>query len=344
MISLLLPFFLLVLGQGAPAPAASVQPAGDAKAGKDLWQGNTTSCKNCHGVDAEGGFGPALAGRRYTVDQLIDTVREPRAPMPAFIDSQVSEKDAADFAEYFASLPVPEKTAPWRFTLPPNAPRGQVIAVQNIGCGMCHNPELETPRHSTGAVNGDFEWFKHQVYEHQIAAKEFWKQIGSKGTPRVRMGNYSRTNLPEPVLKEIYDWIKDLGFLAPVTAAFSQGEATANGVTYTLNLIHLGQKGKGLPAENATIRLTLPAGAQVVGTTGEGYQGVQHAETTKADEAVWLVPHINAGDRLTYTITLAKAGTEKDNVRGTVRWTTNPAPKTAEMLNVRVGTRPREIP
>ena len=37
--------------------------AGDAAAGKALWDGNQTSCKNCHGAAAEGGFGPDLAGR-----------------------------------------------------------------------------------------------------------------------------------------------------------------------------------------------------------------------------------------------------------------------------------------
>src|SRR5437762_7161195 len=51
--------------------------AGDAAAGKALWDGNATSCKNCHGPAAEGGFGPDLAGRKLSLARVTRAVRQP---------------------------------------------------------------------------------------------------------------------------------------------------------------------------------------------------------------------------------------------------------------------------
>lgn len=207
---------MLPLPQGA-----TTETAGPHQAAKALWEGNTTSCKNCHGLKGEGGFGPVLAGRNLTAEQFIESIRKPRWLMPTF--PQFSDQEAADFAAYFASLPKVEKPGAWRFEVPPRAPRAQVLALKNVGCAQCHGPALETPRHSAGAVNGDWEWFKHSVYEHTTAVKEFWSVLELRGTPRVRMGNYSKDRLPESVLKEIWDWMNDLGFLVPLTAGFSQG-------------------------------------------------------------------------------------------------------------------------
>ena len=51
-------------GTRAPVP-------GDAQAGKALWEGAATQCKNCHGVKGEGAFGPDLAGRQLSVMQDV---------------------------------------------------------------------------------------------------------------------------------------------------------------------------------------------------------------------------------------------------------------------------------
>ena len=59
---MLIAFLLLPLAQ----TAASAQPAGDAAAGKAYWDRlapRQTDCKDCHGLNGEGGFGPDLAGR-----------------------------------------------------------------------------------------------------------------------------------------------------------------------------------------------------------------------------------------------------------------------------------------
>src|ERR1700746_1326973 len=110
---LLLAVVLLPIAQGAYAQT----PAGDATAGKAYWDRvapRNVDCRNCHGGVGEGGFGPDLAGRGLNAAQVLRAVRRPWGIMPAFVESQVSEKDAADIAAYFATLPKPAEPGAWR--------------------------------------------------------------------------------------------------------------------------------------------------------------------------------------------------------------------------------------
>src|SRR5437764_6007774 len=94
------------------AQSAAAQPAGDATAGKAYWDRaapRATDCKNCHGGFGEGGFGPDLAGRGLSAAQVLRAVRQPWGIMPAFVESQLSDKEAADLAAYFASMPKPSE-------------------------------------------------------------------------------------------------------------------------------------------------------------------------------------------------------------------------------------------
>src|SRR5205814_1123070 len=82
---------------------ASAQTAGDPVAGKTYWDRlapRATDCKNCHGGFGEGGFGPDLAGRGLSPAQVLRAVRQPWGIMPAFVESQISNQEAADLAAY----------------------------------------------------------------------------------------------------------------------------------------------------------------------------------------------------------------------------------------------------
>src|SRR5438132_5266903 len=69
--AILVALLLVPLAQnGTRAPAS-----GDAQAGKALWEGAATQCKNCHGLKGEGAFGPDLAGRQLGVPQFRQAVR-----------------------------------------------------------------------------------------------------------------------------------------------------------------------------------------------------------------------------------------------------------------------------
>ena len=320
-------------GQSAPAPA------GDPEKGKAVWALGNTSCRNCHGGDGEGGFGPILAGRKLPYEKFRAYVRNPTGRMPAYVESQLTDQEIADLVAYFDSLPQVAKPAPWRFPLPEGAPRGQQLAVSTIGCGQCHGVTLETPRHGAAEVNGDWEWFKQMVYDHTTAQPQQWSQLDRSipaSTPapgRVRMGNYSRMRLPESTLKEIWTWMTDLGHLVPLVGRITPGTTDATGITYTVTVANSGVKGKGLAAEGVSVALVIPPDAQVVTATGPGYQGVRRDEEAKGNVAVWQVPRMAAADRHTLTITLAGAIKAAEPPRGTIRWA-SPAVKADEVVDI----------
>jgi mono/diheme cytochrome c family protein len=118
---MLIAFLVLPLAQ----TGAFAQPAGDAAAGKAYWDRvapRATECKDCHNLNGEGGFGPDLAGRGLNAAQVLRAVRKPWGIMPAFDENQVSAKDAADIAAYFATLPKVSEPDGWYVEVPPGAP------------------------------------------------------------------------------------------------------------------------------------------------------------------------------------------------------------------------------
>jgi mono/diheme cytochrome c family protein len=305
----------LLLFPLAQSSAVAQGAAGDPAAGKALWDGNATSCKNCHGANAEGGFGPDLAGRKLSLARVTRAVRQPWGIMPAFKDTQLgyTDKGLADLVAYFDSLPAPAEPGKWRFELPAGANPGQTTVIASIGCAQCHTPTMDTPRRGAGEVNGDFEWFKRMVYDHTTTMPAQWTELGQPTANRaVRMGNYSPLRLTEPTLRTIYDYMKDLGFPLTVTARLDAGVPAEGGVKYTLVVENAGVPGKSLAAEDVTISLNLPADVKVVSATGTGYQKAQ------SDAAVWKVANLPAKAAQTFTVTLSKA--VPDQLKGSLKW------------------------
>jgi mono/diheme cytochrome c family protein len=314
-----LALILFPLAQGKSVAQGGA--AGDAAAGKALWDGNQTSCKNCHGAAAEGGFGPDLAGRKLSLARVTRAVRQPWGIMPAFKDTQLgyTDKGLADFVAYFDSLPAPAAPGKWRYELQAGATPGQVAVIATLGCAQCHTPAMDTPRRGAGEVNGDFEWFKRMVYDHTTTIVEQWTELGTPTAGRaVRMGNYSPTRLPETTLRTIYDYMRDTGFPLTITARLDAGMPGANGVTYTGTVENAGVPSKALPAEDMVLSLTIPADAKVVTATGAGYQKVQHDAKANTDVAVWKISKLPAKAPQTFSITLSKA--PADQLKGSLRW------------------------
>ena len=334
MTTLLAAVLLFPLAQTAPP-----QPPGDPQAGKALWEGAATQCRNCHGTNGEGAFGPDLAGRRLTVAQFRQAVRKPWGIMPAYVESQISDREIADFVAYFDSLPSVAQPGKWRFDVPANAPLGQQVALAAVGCAQCHGPTLNGPRQHMGAVAADMAWLRSMVYDHTTTMPPYWQSVGETPAVRVRMGNYSPERLPESLLQEIFTFARDLGFRPLMQGRLSAGTAAAAGVTYTLDVQNLGLPNKGLAAEEVTIAVVVPAGATVVSTTGAGYQGVRQDAELKASTAVWQTKRIGPKDKQSFTITLSKAGTAADNVRGAIRWA-RPAVKTGPMDSANIAPAP----
>jgi cytochrome c553 len=324
----LLAILMLPLTQGL-ASAQGAAPAGDAAAGKAYWAREApraTACRNCHGNNAEGQFGPDLAGRGLSAAQVLRAVRQPWGIMPAFVESQLSEKDAADLAAYFASMPKPAEPGKWRVEVPAGASPGHANLV-NMGCAQCHGITFNGPRGNLGAVNADFDYFANLVYNHTTALMQHRALLGNNAA-NIDMGNYSRTRLSEGTLRQIFFWARDeIGFRVPLQARLGKGDAVAAGVAYTLNVSNGGLQGKGVTAEGVHVTLDIPKDTDVVAATGTGYQGVHVDEKTKGTVATWLLPRSAPQDQESVTITLSKAGTAANNLKGSLRWD-KPAPKT----------------
>jgi mono/diheme cytochrome c family protein len=325
--SFLVVLFLLPLTQQALTQQAPPAPAGDPERGKILWlKTEHVECRECHGDNAEGGFGPDLAGRNLTRAQFIHAVRNPWGIMPAYAESQISDRELDDLAAYFRTLPIVNQPGPWRRQVPAGAPRGLAVAT-TAGCVQCHNPTFNNGRGVMGAINANFEWFESMVYAHPTAYPPTRARLGEPPYERLAMGSFSPSRLPESMLRDIWTYLVDLGFRARMQGQLSAGVPSANGVVYTLDVKNTGVQGTGLTAEDVTVTLVVPAGASVVTATGAGYQGVRRDEQAKADVAAWTVSRMAPGERQTYTLTLSQAGTAKANVRGTIRWM-KPAVKT----------------
>jgi 4-cresol dehydrogenase (hydroxylating) cytochrome subunit len=328
-------FVAMLLLPLAQSGASAQTAAGDAAAGKAYWAREApraTACRNCHGNNAEGQFGPDLAGRGLNAAQVMRAVRQPWGIMPAFVESQLSDKDAADLAAYFASLPKPAEPGKWRVEVQAGTPAGQAELI-NVGCAQCHGPTFNGPRGNLGAVNADFDYFANLVYNHTTALLQHRATLGNNQT-NIDMGNYSRTRLSAGTLRQIYFWTRDeIGFRVPMTGVLAKGEAGPSGVTYALTVTNGGLQGKGVIAEGLTVNLTIPADAQVVAATGTGYQGVRTDEKAKANVATWKLPRSAPKDQEKITITLSKAGTAADNLKGEIRWA-KPAPKDGPSADV----------
>ncbi len=148
------------------------------------------------------------------------------------------------------------------------------------------------------------------------------------------MGNYSRTRVSEGTLRQIYFWARDeIGFRVPLAGQLGKGETGPSGVTYTLNVTNGGLQGKGAIAEGITVSLDIPKDANVVAATGTGYQGVHVDDKTKGTVAMWQLPRSAPKDQERITITLSKAGTAADNLKGAIRWA-KPTPKTGPSTDV----------
>jgi mono/diheme cytochrome c family protein len=316
---------LLLITQRTTQGAQDAQPPmGDPVNGKLVF--TQLDCVTCHGVDAVGGWGPDLAGKGITYAQTFRAVRFPIWRMPMFIPSQLSDKEIADMVAYWGSLPRSQPLGTWRREMVSGtAPLGQQLAVNVLGCAQCHTKTVDLARRGAGEVNGDFEWFKRMVYDHQATQAAQWKELDASAPmpptrARVRMGKFFADRIPEATLREVWNWMTDIGLLVPVQARLTAGAPDASGTTYTLDVTNAAVPGKGLTAEDATISLIVPAGMHVVSATGTGYRGVARDETEHADVATWQVPKIAPRDQQRYTITLVGTAASGAIPKGHIGW------------------------
>jgi len=182
-----------------PTSSWAQSAPGDAAAGKKLWAGNELFCKNCHGRDGEGAFGPDLAGRGLSPAQFLKAVRKPWGVMPAFVEAQLSDAEAANLAAYFATLQKVAEPGAWRVPVSDTAPHGQQVYMSQ-GCAQCHGATFDMPRATFGGKAATYNDLRDLVYTHTDFMPKFEEVRPGQ---RLRMGNFNPLRLSESQMKEI---------------------------------------------------------------------------------------------------------------------------------------------
>jgi mono/diheme cytochrome c family protein len=105
-----------VLLLALPALGLAAQAQGDPAKGRQLYVAN--GCAYCHGTVGQGGGGRTgglrLAQMGIAFPAFLNQLRHPANEMPPYVDSVVSDQDAAHIHAFIASLPPPPdvKTIP----------------------------------------------------------------------------------------------------------------------------------------------------------------------------------------------------------------------------------------
>lgn len=287
---------------------------GDAQAGKTAWDSAALFCKNCHGAKGEGGFGPDLAGRHLTAEQFKRAVRQPWGIMPAFVETQVDDKRIGDLVAFFDSMPKVADPGPWRVPLTPGVMDTKQL-ITSYGCAQCHGAELANMRRTLGAIVPEYALFSRIVYEHTNTMAEVRKMMGEEGAGGpLRMGNFSKLRLPDPILQEIFRYIStEMGFRVPITARLSEGKPEGSGVAYTLTVENTGLPGKAATAEDVSVSLTLEPGATIVSTS-------DNAAVKSAEGVTLKLPRLAPKEKQTYTITVSGGAATPAIKGGMVSW------------------------
>jgi mono/diheme cytochrome c family protein len=316
------PFILLFVSS---ALLQAQTPGSDLQTGEAIWQGYFTlenDCKLCHGLHGEGGFAKPLAGHKLDAAQFVSAVRKGPGIMPAFVpDKNLSDQQLSQVAAYLASLPQPAAPSTvWQTRVPPLASANQKLTI-STGCGQCHGPIMANPRRTAGGAGADFEWFRKEVYEHTSAP-------GHANARHLRMGNYTKEQVPEATLRQIWQFFSvEQGLRVPINADVSKGVPGPNGTTYTINVGNGGVPGKGLTAEYVTVTLPLLKERDpeetltvVTATTGGGYTGIHRDPISNSQAPEFEIDKLGPGEKRTFTITLSGKGEYVGIPRGIVRW------------------------
>jgi mono/diheme cytochrome c family protein len=93
---------------GVPAPESpSAAPAAAEPAPDTIAEGRREflgACSGCHGEDALGGLGPALAGAQRDAETLYSIVRDGRGLMPPLDPGLISDEAIEQVAAFLNSL------------------------------------------------------------------------------------------------------------------------------------------------------------------------------------------------------------------------------------------------
>jgi mono/diheme cytochrome c family protein len=205
---------------GLLSGAVFAQSTGDATRGEQLWQ--QTGCKSCHGANGEGSYAAPRAADGKTAEEWIMQVRSPRANMPAFSETQISDQAITDMHAYMQTLSAPASFAPKQFPLPAAAHPGLTLMAQER-CVACHGDGVQ------------FVQMRFVSQGREVTTDAVIKQLR---TPNQFMPTFSATQVTDEQAAQIADYLKSLT-TAPTTLPKSGEGAVVSGWSIGLLLTGL---------------------------------------------------------------------------------------------------------
>jgi ubiquinol-cytochrome c reductase cytochrome c subunit len=101
-----------ITGVRAQTPATQAAPAGNAEAGKKLYE--SYGCYQCHGREAQGSSatGPRLGPKPIAFTAFSRYVRSPTGQMPPYTSKVVSDAEMADIYAFVQARQTPAQGVP----------------------------------------------------------------------------------------------------------------------------------------------------------------------------------------------------------------------------------------
>ncbi len=186
--------------QRAPAPpqptvnavAASAALSGDAATGAQLWR--EKQCVGCHGPNAAGGMGGALAKTPVAFDKFLADTRNAPLSMPRLRESDLSDGDAYSIYLWLASRSGP--ASPAAPVTPAPLPTGQLLGIQvwnEKGCSECHGAFAQGSDRAPRLAGENYP------FERQRAVMRASADQNPKHGPE---------NVPDDLLRRLLDWLR----------------------------------------------------------------------------------------------------------------------------------------
>ena len=183
-------------------PADLNVQAPDVDHGAQLWQED--QCVACHGPQALGGIGPALAQTDLPFPTFLSKVRNAIPPKPAFSEAELSNQDLYDIYGWVNTLasqgqpqPRPQfavvKVQPGQEDLPDGPILGMSLWT-GFGCDSCHGAFAQ------GADDGPA--LAGLTYPYEMERANMRQTAG-------QIPEHAQSFMRDTVLKRLYKWLQE---------------------------------------------------------------------------------------------------------------------------------------
>jgi mono/diheme cytochrome c family protein len=161
-------------------------------------------CVSCHGANAGGGIGPALAHTPLTFDKFIDKVRTALPPKPAYAQEELSDQAVYDIYGWLQTMAIGTqaqarppfeviKVEPGQETLP----EGKILGMSlwtGFGCSDCHGAFAQGTSRGMALAGISFPYEMERAKMRQTTDQ---------------IPEHAQTYMRDTVLRRLYQWLQE---------------------------------------------------------------------------------------------------------------------------------------